>query len=548
MTVAGELVNILGFKLEGEQNLKKFSEGMDNAEVSAKKTSERVRALGIAAGAMATGAIAVGTSAVKNFAAFEREMGRIGTTAGATVAETVKAADDVQNLANRFALPLQEAVSGLDTLTASGMSLQEAMAFLPSVLATAQASGAAVSDIANTAQKASSALQIEAGQLQKAFDIMVTGGKAGQFELKDMAASIPTLANSFANLGYSGEEGLKRLIAVLQTIREDTGSSAQAATQAQNIFSKMFSQETEKNFKDFGVNVRDEVDKAVKAGEGAIEAYVRISRRVMEENPNAKLVDLFADQEFQLGMQSLMTSADSYKKFLDTVNSGEVDGTVFKDLQRFTGDTTASIQRMGNSWDQFMKSIGGTIAPAVSGALDAATNEMNYQNAVSTAMEKRGYGFLGRQFSIMTKGEKDALAIEGGYKPLPGFEKSNAPVSPSLASVGPYQQQAMDGARAARSAGLGSGSTDVSPGKMADDLSAISSKMNQLGAIAGNAVPPEVTNTVNDSRNQSVTVQVGGVTVNGVQNVSAAVGGAVGQAVGQAAVPRASRFEKDDAF
>lgn len=299
MTIAGELVNILGFKLEGEQNLKKFNQGMDDAEVSAKKTSDRVRALGIAAGAVATGAIAVGTTAVKNFAAFEREMGRIGTTAGATVAETVKASDDVQALSKRFALPLEEAVSGLDTLTASGMDLDQAMAFLPSVLATAQASGAAVSDIANTAQKASSALKIEAGDLQKAFDIMVSGGKAGQFELKDMAASIPTLANSFANLGYSGQEGLQKLIAILQTLREDTGSAGQAATQAQNIFAKMFSQETEKNFSDFGVNIRDEVDKAVKAGEGAIEAYVRISRRVMADNPTAKLVDLFADQEFQ---------------------------------------------------------------------------------------------------------------------------------------------------------------------------------------------------------------------------------------------------------
>lgn len=187
----------------------------------------------------------------------------------------------------------------MDTLTASGMDLDQAMAFLPSVLATAQASGAAVSDIANTAQKASSALKIEAGDLQKAFDIMVSGGKAGQFELKDMAASIPTLANSFANLGYSGQEGLQKLIAILQTLREDTGSAGQAATQAQNIFAKMFSQETEKNFSDFGVNIRDEVDKAVKAGEGAIEAYVRISRRVMADNPTAKLVDLFADQEFQ---------------------------------------------------------------------------------------------------------------------------------------------------------------------------------------------------------------------------------------------------------
>lgn len=545
MTIAGELVNILGFKLEGEQNLKKFNQGMDDAEVSAKKTSDRVRALGIAAGAVATGAIAVGTTAVKNFAAFEREMGRIGTTAGATVAETVKASDDVQALAKRFALPLEEAVSGLDTLTASGMDLDEAMAFLPSVLATAQASGAAVNDIANTAQKASSALKIEAGDLQKAFDIMVSGGKAGQFELKDMAASIPTLANSFANLGYSGQEGLQKLIAILQTLREDTGSAGQAATQAQNIFSKMFSQETEKNFRDFGVNIRDEVDKAVKTGEGAIEAYVRISRRVMADNPSAKLVDLFADQEFQLGMQSLMTSADSYEKFLKAVNSGEVDGTVFRDLERFTTDSTASIQRLSSSWDGFMKKLGGTIAPTASGALDKLTNEISYQDAVSKELESQGYSFLGRQLWMGTKEQKDALARAGGYVP------NNDPIAQEAAKSTPAAYKAL-GRRPSRPMSktpeTAYGYSEPAQKEIpANVFAGFEARMDKLAAVA-TSTPPEVNNTVNDSRDQSTVVNVGGVVVNGVPNVSAAVGGAVGRAVGQAAVGRASRFEKDDAF
>lgn len=76
-----------------------------------------------------------------------------------------------------------------------------------------------------------------------------------------------------------------------------------------------------------------------------------------------------------------------------------------------------------------------------------------------------------------------------------------------------------------------------------ENLEGNSAKMG--GGVPANAV---VNDNKQDNRNQSVTVQVGGVVVQGVPNVSAAVGGAVGQAVGQAAVGRASRFEKDDAF
>lgn len=68
--------------------------------------------------------------------------------------------------------------------------------------------------------------------------------------------------------------------------------------------------------------------------------------------------------------------------------------------------------------------------------------------------------------------------------------------------------------------------------------------------MEGGAAAASVTNTLTDNSNKSVTVNVGGVQVNGVANASAAVGASVGSAVGGAAAgaARASRFEKDDAF
>lgn len=72
---------------------------------------------------------------------------------------------------------------------------------------------------------------------------------------------------------------------------------------------------------------------------------------------------------------------------------------------------------------------------------------------------------------------------------------------------------------------------------------------NRIKMEGGNAAAA-VTNTITDNSDKSVNVNVGGVVVNGVQNVTGAVGAAVGSAVGNAAAGsgRASRFEKDDAF
>lgn len=339
--------------------------------------------------------------ALTDFASVDRQMNRIGITAEATGEETSAAFMQMQTLSKQMAMPIDRAIAALDTLVSSGMNLKEAMAFLPSVLSTAQASGAATEDIANTALKASSALQIQAGDMQHAFDIMVTGGKAGQFELKDMAMYIPDLANSFASLGYKGEDGLKRLIAILQTVREDTGNAADAAVYVQNIFGKMNSQETVKNFKKMGVDLNAEMAKAKANGEDVISAFVRLANKATKGDLS-KLPLLFNDQQMRLGMQSLMTSADSMERFMKAVNGTNVEGTVGRDLKRVLGDAQASIDRLQGSWDKLWNSAGKAIAVPAVPAMNAISNDLDYGSALREGLKKQGKGYWESETWIAT--------------------------------------------------------------------------------------------------------------------------------------------------
>ncbi|NTF32302.1 phage tail tape measure protein [Rhizobium skierniewicense] len=365
-------------------------------------------------GALEVGRAIIGT--VKDFAALERQMNRIGITAEATGEQTKKAFEQAQQVSKDLGYDsVQPAIEAIDTLVASGKSLEEAMAFLPSVLATAQATGSATQDIANTGLKATDALKIETKNLQRAFDIMVTGGKAGQFELKDMAQYIPGLANSFATLGYTGEDGLKKLVAILQTIREDTGDASSAATQAQNVFGKMYSEETGKKFAKFGIDLRKEMEAATKSGEDAVSAFVRLSQEAVKGDLS-KLPLLFSDQEFRLGMQSLMTSGDSLKRFIDTMNSAQVNGTVFKDVNRVLSDTQASIDGMAISWEKLRTSLGESVAPVAKPVMDGAVNQLDRYNARQRGMEKRGWGWARRNLSAISEQEELDLAYEGGYR------------------------------------------------------------------------------------------------------------------------------------
>ncbi|MCA0345315.1 MAG: phage tail tape measure protein [Proteobacteria bacterium] len=573
MTIAGELINILGFKLEGEGNLAKFNDGMDKAANRATSLDSRVKSLAVAAGLTTTGLVTLGTSAVRNFAGFERTMTRISNTANSTSEQTAKAAEEVQRLATKFALPIQDSVEGLETLVSAGKSLEEAMAFLPSVLATAQASGSSVADVANTALKTADALGLQSDQMQRAFDVMVAGGKAGQFEMKDMAAFIPTLANAYAGLGYKGEDGLKRLIVTLQTLREDTANSAKAANQAENIFTKMFSQEVEKNFADFNVDIRSEIDKATKSGEGALEAYVRITKQILADNPTAKISDLFADTEFQAGMRSLTTSADSIEKFWKAVNDGKVDGSVYADLQKVTNDTQASIDKMSGTWDKFLKTLGGSLSGPVSETLDTATDWLSFDDAIGKGLEKRGMSYddeqIWRAQNWFDPEERARAAREGGYVD-PRYSAENHPkdIAPYAyerlgrlpnrpASRSGKQQPSwfnrfMYGAAADEGFDFRAhNGIDVkagNDGQLADIAAKVDGMNSHLAKMTGSAgTEAVITDARTDARDQSVKVGGVNVVVNGVENASAAVGAKVGAAIGGAVGNAgAARFEKDD--
>lgn len=333
--------------------------------------------LGISAGLTAK-------DAVVDYAALERRMTRVAITADASRAAQEAALRSVQATAQETALPLDDVISGVEALVAQGKGLNEAMAFLPSVARTAQASGAAVSDVANSAGALADQLGILPEKMQGAFDVLVAGGKAGKFELKDMAQYLPSLAAQAAAVGLKGEAGLQKLVAMLQVVRNQTGTSSEAATALQNVFAKMETEETAKKFAKFGINLRKEMAKARKEGKPLLDTFIELADRALKGDLS-KLPQLFTDQEVATGMRALLSQRGALADLLKML--GSVDGASLGDFNRTLEDTQASIDRLKNSWMGFTNSLGRVadtagvdglltkLSSAMSDVADAANNE-----------------------------------------------------------------------------------------------------------------------------------------------------------------------------
>jgi TP901 family phage tail tape measure protein len=409
---------------------------MDAMAARVKMSADR---MSLVAPLMATAAIGAVKKGLVEFADLDRKMTRIGITADASAEETKAAFSSIERQAKAIGLPLEQGIRAMDTLTASGMNMQQALDFLPSVLATTQASGAAAEDIANAGLKAASAFKIEASDMQSAFDDMAYSGKSGQFELKDMATYIPSLASSFAALGYKGEDGLKRLLAMLQTIRAHTGTAEEAATDAQNIFGKMLSNETITRFKKLaGINLPAELKKATQNGEDLTEAFIRLSKEALHGDMS-KLPQLFNDQQMRLGMQALIGDTDELRRQLELLNSTQVAGTVARDLKRVAEDTASSIEKLSQSYDHFIRSIGQKVAPTAVTAMDALSNGIDIGIAKDAGMEKLGWNWLHRQLGPVNADEWFKVLKAGGYSDpefQKGYEKRQYQVGGHKAAVG----------------------------------------------------------------------------------------------------------------
>lgn len=328
----------------------------------------RTAGMGIAAGGY------IAARAWRSYAELERTIGRIVINADKP-AEAIRPTIAVlEQVADAAKLPFNEVVSGLEALVASGRTLEESLAFLPAIAATAQASGSALSDIALSADAMSNAMGITAGEMQRAFDILVAGGKAGKFELKDMAPELPSLLPAFAALGYKGEAGLKKIVAMLQVVRNQTGSSSEAATNLANVFQKAYSNEVANNFKKFGIDIRKELDKTRKSGGDMIDTLLQMSNKALKGDLS-RLPLLFSDAQMQAGIRSLITQIPELKKQFDDL--GLAAGSVERDLKQITSDSEGEWQTLVNNIGKVGKALGDLTGKVANPLLDGFNAQLS---------------------------------------------------------------------------------------------------------------------------------------------------------------------------
>lgn len=359
------------------------------------------------AGAGLTAAGAVGRAALAAPMARERQYLQDATVAfnerteagiKAGVAE-LRALD--QRIVARGGGTLDSARAMRGAFLAGGMSFEDTQALAPLTQRAATAAGAEGADFANTLLSGTKSGQFTKADAEKVFGMMLTAGASGSFETRDMAQYLPGIFNATGDM--RGMTGTAYHLAGLETIRDATGDSSEAANRYQNLLSFRNSKEAYSNLSKKGINLAHVYRDAAKRGEdmnlafvGAIQGLVERNKeykRLKKELPGATgaradeirnqmgaiqnriFFSIIGDMQARQGAIALQNGRGRY---------GEIYGDLTKDPEAMidklfsvmTSSTQENLNRLANEWEKGMDRVLDVVKGPLQDAIQWASGLM----------------------------------------------------------------------------------------------------------------------------------------------------------------------------
>lgn len=284
---------------------------------------------------------------------------------------------------------------------AGGVDFADVARLAPLTQRAATAAGAEGADFANTLMAGAKSGQFAYEDAEKVFGMMLTAGASGSFETRDMAQYLPGIFNATGDM--RGMTGTAYHLAGLETIRDATGDSAEAANRYQNLLSFRNSKEAYSNLSKKGINLAHVYRDAAKRGEdmnlafvGAIQGLVERNKeykRLKKELPGATgaradeirnqmgaiqnriFSEIIGDMQARQGAIALQNGRGRY---------GEIYGDLTKDPEAMidklfsvmTSATQENLNRLANEWEKGMDRVLDVVKGPLQDAIQWASGLM----------------------------------------------------------------------------------------------------------------------------------------------------------------------------
>lgn len=310
------------------------------------------------------GAIAVAGRGVLNF---ERGLTRLQISSGKTRGEILALKDSIFKGGKTLGVDPDAFLGGAQKFTEMTGNLDGFIASMTDLGKVSKATGSDMESIAATSAALATNMNIAGEDFGRAFDVLVSQGKAGAVELKDLAGLLPGITPLFSQFGDQGVEGLAELGAFLQITKEGFGSAQEAATGMSALMGAII-----KNSKKLkGVKVFEKVG-GVKKLRSLKDIVFEIGESKLAKDPGKLLKALGRKEAYSALIKILDKGRGSFDSLSDSTKAA---GTVQKDFQTFMDSTAGRIDvaqaKLKQAFNKALVDNIESIAKAVSGLAKA---------------------------------------------------------------------------------------------------------------------------------------------------------------------------------
>ncbi len=329
------------------------------------------RTQGMATGLAAGGAAAIGTGmamaapligSIKAAQDYQSVMTDIGQKADLSRAASDQLGRNLlvsARAANQMPADLQ---AGVDALAGLGAKVPDAVAMMKPIGRAATAYKAEIADLSAAAFAATDNLKVPVAQTGKIIDVMASAGKAGAFEIKDMAQYFPALTAAYQGLGQTGVGAVADLAAGLQIARKGAGDAASAGSNLANILQKIASPATNKAFEKMGVDLPAALKKAYAEGKTPLEAIAELTNQTLKGDLS-KLGYLFEDAQVQQGLRPLIQNMEEFRRI--RAEAGKAGGTTDSDFAERMKDSAEQSKQLKVNATTLAITLGAQLLPTI---------------------------------------------------------------------------------------------------------------------------------------------------------------------------------------
>lgn len=206
----------------------------------------------------ALGTTWLGGQAINDIAKFEASLARLGIQAGKTPAEMAKVRAEIFKLGKTRGISKEDALAGITAMVDRTGDLDGAVATFDTLTLASQASGSQMESLGILATNLGSKMGLANNQMTTALATLLEQGKAGEFQLKDLADQGERLFSAGASFNMTGMKGVSQLGGIMQVIRSGTGSTEMATTAFESLTRDLVSKKSQLK-KKLGVDIIDPV-------------------------------------------------------------------------------------------------------------------------------------------------------------------------------------------------------------------------------------------------------------------------------------------------